>query len=504
MQVRFDLPPGITDDNTSFAEQARWRDGSNMRFWRGRPQTIGGWERFLLDSLQGVCRNILPWTDNVGTRNVAFGTHSHLMVEVGGALYDITPTGLAVGNVDGLAGLGYGIGGYGLGGYGLASSTTLFPRTWSLATWGQNLIASPRGGTIYAWENNTANRAVPITNAPAVCNNVLVVPQRQVIALGTNESVGGAFNPLCIRWSDLEDRTIWGETPTNNAGEQILEGSGRIIGGAVAGEGFFVWTDNAVYIARFVGDPGQTWRFDRLGENSGLMSPNAAIVVGNIAHWITPSGQFLRCAAGGAPQAIECPILSDFLDNLAPAQADKVTAFHNARWNEIWWHYPDARDGVECSRYVALSLNDGAWFRGDMARTAMVDNGAAPFPIGADPAGAVYFHEKGQAADGGLLSWSIETSDLVLTPEADRVALARGIWPDFYQQGPFVTMTARTRMNPQGTERFAGAWPIEPGRSKVDFTFSGRSVRLAFEGSGTASFVRFGVPVLDVQPAGRK
>ncbi len=530
-KIRLSLPPGLTDDETAFSEQARWRDGSNVRFWRGRPEVIGGWERFANSDLIGVCRAILPWTDTSGLMNTAFGTHSALMIEQSGLLYDVTPFGLAAGSIDGLSGLGYGVGGYGGGGYGSPGSAALAPRTWSLANWGQNLLASPRGGTIYAWDNgdttvtatvatraslNVVTRsglevvsrplaiAAPVANAPAAVTCMIVVPERQVIALGTNESVSGVFNPLCIRWSDLENRTVWGESPTNNAGEFILEGSGQIVGAHVAPFGFFVWTDNAVFYARFVGDPGQTWRFDRLGQNAGLIGPKAVTVVGGVAVWLTPSGQFMRCEAGGAPTAIECPILRDFWDNISPAQADKIQASAVSQYNEIWWLYPDVRDGLECSRYLALSLVDGSWFRGDLARTAMVDNGVTPFPLAADAAGRVYYHEKGQSADGGSLSWSVETSDLVTSPEADRVGVVRGVWPDFERQGGPITLTILSRMRPQGTETVKGSWSLPPGLGRRDFMTSGRSVRLRFDGGGTASFARFGVPVLDVQASGKE
>lgn len=58
---------------------------------------------------------------------------------------------LAIGLVDGLGVGGYGVGGYGSGGYGSSSATTLYPRTWSLDNWTQNLLACPRGGGIYEW-----------------------------------------------------------------------------------------------------------------------------------------------------------------------------------------------------------------------------------------------------------------------------------------------------------------------------------------------------------------
>ncbi len=92
--ARFPLipPPGIQIDNTTFSADGAWWDCDKVRFWRDRPQTIGGWEPYVTDQLTGVCRNLLPWKDNAGEMNTAFGTHSNLEVYYGGQLYDITPT----------------------------------------------------------------------------------------------------------------------------------------------------------------------------------------------------------------------------------------------------------------------------------------------------------------------------------------------------------------------------------------------------------------------------
>lgn len=73
---------------------------------------------------------------------------------------------LAPGQQDGLAGAGYGTGGYGSGGYGGGSSgLTLYPRTWSFDQWGQNLLASPRGGGLYEWGPNAVSGNLITQNA---------------------------------------------------------------------------------------------------------------------------------------------------------------------------------------------------------------------------------------------------------------------------------------------------------------------------------------------------
>jgi hypothetical protein len=93
MRVPLSPPPGLVSDDTTFSSEGAWEDGNNVRFVRGKPQTIGGWGVQFNDELTGVCRNALAWTETSAGLNIAFGTHSALQVYVSGALYDITPAG---------------------------------------------------------------------------------------------------------------------------------------------------------------------------------------------------------------------------------------------------------------------------------------------------------------------------------------------------------------------------------------------------------------------------
>ena len=131
------------------------------------------------------------------------------------------------------------LGAYGTGGYGQPSTTDYFPLTWSFAAWGQNLLASPRNQTIFAWTNNTASKAVALANAPANVTHMLVAPLNggyQVFALGCNEEVSGVFNPSCIRHSSIRDNTEWSTSATGStAREYVLTGGGRIVAGRMAG-----------------------------------------------------------------------------------------------------------------------------------------------------------------------------------------------------------------------------------------------------------------------------
>lgn len=509
MKLPLDLPPGLNGDDTPLAAGGRWADGSNVRFRLGRAETIGGWERLMTQPLTGVCRGIFPWTDNAGVLNVGFGTHSKLQLWRGGGLFDITPaSGFAPGAIDGAGSAGYGTGGFGVGGYGLPSVADYFPLTWSFGAWGQQLLASPRGQTIFAWTNDTAEPAQPVANAPANVTHMLVAPLNggyQVFALGCNEEVSGDFNPLCIRHSSVRDNTQWSTSASGStAREYILTGGGRIVGARMCGPAMLVWTGDALFLGTFVGALNQPWRFERVGRNCGLIGPNAAVVVGQTAFWVSPDRQFHRYALGGQPEPVACPIRRDFAEELAASQGDKVVASSNGAFSEVRFDYPDRRDGYENSRYLAVAVSGadaGAWHRGTMARTAFVDAGPSAYPMAATYEGVVFLHEKGRSADAGPFSWFVETADISL--DADSTVLIRGLWPDFRDQVGPVTISVEGRLTPQDAVPTVQAAGVTPGEPRADLLLTGRVFRARFAGNSGPTGCRIGQPTFDVAVAGR-
>lgn len=508
MKIRFELPPGLNGDDTTFSGSGRWADGSNVRFRLARPEVIGGWERLMTEPLSGVCRGLFPWTDNAGVLNIGFGVHQGLQLWRGGELFDLTPaSGFTAGAIDGAGSAGYGTGGFGVGGYGLPSVSDYFPLTWSFGAWGQHLLASPRNQTIFAWTNNTAQKAQPLANAPANVTYMLVAPLNggyQVFALGCNEEVSGTFNPLCIRHSSIRNNTQWSTSASGSTSrEYVLTGGGRIVAGRMCGPCLLVWTGDALFLGTFVGALNQPWRFERVGRNCGLIGPNAAVVVGQTAYWVSPDRQFYSYALGGQATPIPCPIRRDFAVELAASQGDKVVASSNAEFSEIRFDYPDRRDGYENSRYLALSVNGpdaGSWHRGAMARTAFVDAGPSAYPIGVAFDGSVFLHEKGRSADGASFDWFIESADAYLDPEA--TLLVRGLWPDFKDQSGPVSVSVSARLHPQSPDTASAVAAMAPGDPRADLLLSGRLFRVRFSGGSAPTGCRIGAPTFDVAPAG--
>lgn len=498
MRFAFQPPPGLFSDDTTFASPGVWEDGSNMRARLGNMEVIGGWGLAFADTLTGVCRNSIAWTENDGSPTLAFGTHSALHVYTDGTLFDITPTGLAAGNEHSSAGSpGWGSGTWGMGTWSTPASD-YYARTWSFGTYGESLIANPRGGTIYQWENDPLTEAAEVTNAPAQVNCILVTEQRQVAAFGCNEEVSGNFNPLAIRWSNIEDITDWTTASDNNAGEYILEGGGRIVMARQIGQDIAVWTDSALFWMRFIGEPGQTFFVDCVARNSGLIAPNAVHVVEQTAIWIAPDYQFRIWQLGGAPNILPCPIWKDFVGNLATSQKEKIVATGVSKFGECWFFYPDARDGNENSRYVAYSLGEASnpWFKGVMPRTAAMDAGAIAHPIMTSPEGQVYYHEYGSFSG----EWFVKSADQYVD-EGGRAMQVQGIEPDFENQSGEIELTIQVRGNPQSDPIEKGPFVLTPGLRKRDFRATGRVLSVRLHGTG---YARLGKPVFPLVEAGRR
>jgi hypothetical protein len=502
------IPTGLNSDDTALASSPAWVDGSNVRFHDGKAQAKGGWESVTQTLLSGVCRLAFPWTDNAATLNVAFGTHTHLQIFQGGAVFDITPSsGFTPGAIDGAGSSGFGTGAFGIGGFGSPSSTDYFPLTWSAGAYGQTLMASPRNQTIFQWSNATGTPAVAVTNAPAQVTYMLVTPQRQVMALGCSQEVGGVFNPNCIRHSDVGSPTGWSTiaSSSSTSREYVLPGGGRIVAGRVMGSNVLIWTSDALWLGTYVGQVTQVWRFDKVGDKCGLAGPGAAIVAGSTAFWVSPDRQFHTYSLNGFVQPVTCPIRQDFADNLAASQNDKIVASSVAEYNEIRFDYPDSRDGYENSRYVSLRIagpDVGKWHRGIMARTSMVDAGPSLYPCGTTYAGNVYWHEKGNSADGANLAGFIESANLYL--DEDSVMLVRSSWPDIADQIGPLSLTLTGRFYPQGDPTVVGPITLQPGQDQADFKAKARLFRVRIDFNSSPSFFRLGLITFDAKQCGRR
>jgi len=88
---KFVFKPGINKEGTNYSNEGGWFDADKVRFRKGRPERIGGWEKNSNNSFIGTCRKIHCYKDVEQTKYSLLGTHKKLYVQEGNSFFDITP-----------------------------------------------------------------------------------------------------------------------------------------------------------------------------------------------------------------------------------------------------------------------------------------------------------------------------------------------------------------------------------------------------------------------------
>lgn len=397
---------------------------------------------------------------------------------------------------------GWGVGSWGQGTWGTprSSNILLAPRTWSLDHWGEFLLASPRGGTIYEWDLSLNGRAVAVDNAPARVNSFFISPERFVVALGANEEFSGVYNPMLVRWCSQSDNTDWTASATNTAGEFPLSVGSFIVAGVASRLQNLIWTDTALYSMQYRADIEFVFGFDVIGTNCGLAGPNAFAEKDGMAFWVTPNGQFYLYD-GAAPRALDCPNQRFVFDAIVRQQFDAIHCGINSKYSEVFWWYSDgSNSSYENNRYISYNYADNAWFIGDMARTAWFDKTFFAGPIGIGPDGYVYVHEVGTTADGLPMNDRIETAPFDMD-DGDLVVNLSRIVPDMELTGA-VDFTIRTRRFPNKPMEMELVRPYSEDMHRIDLRAQGRQMSLSISSRTAETSWRMGDLRVDVTPAG--
>jgi hypothetical protein len=489
--IPLQLPPGQYRNGTDFEASNRWRDASLVRWLDGSLRPVGGWTSRKTSAFASAPRAMLTWLDNSSDSYLAGGTYNKLYyVNPSQTVYDITPSGLTAGNLNGALNVGFGGGFYGYTNYGRApTSSGIYAEatTWSLDTWGEYLMAcSSKDGKIYEWQLNTGVVAQVVANAPVNNKALVVTEERFVFALGA----GG--NPRKIAWCDQENNTSWTPAATNQAGDFELQTVGQIMCGLRMRGRTLILTDNDAHVAQYSGAPF-VYGFERVGTACGVASRRGAVAIDEGAFWMGHNGFFTF--DGSVASEIPCEVSDYVFDDMNPSQITKVYAVHNSQHGEIWWFYPSGTS-TENDRYVALDYKEGYWTTGELDRTAGVDQGVFKNPIWADASGNLYNQETGYTH--GTTKPYAESGSISLG-NGDSIMKVTQLIPDEKTQGQ-VEVTFKTRFHPNDTETSHGAFTLG---NPTDVRFQGRQVRIKVQGTGNENW-RSGVMRIEANAGGRR
>jgi hypothetical protein len=401
--------------------------------------------------------------------------------------------------------LGWGVGGWGNEEWGNARSianadVALDNSSWNLNLWGEDLIATIRGGAIYYWDTSggIGNRAVlvsSITGAESVPSVARVTtvsfPDRHFIAGGTQEyAVGGGGNvdDMLVRWSTQEDFTKFGPTALNTAGDQRLQVGTKVVAMVSAREETIISTDEAIYGMTFVGAPF-IFSFRLLATDAGAAGLNTMISVDGNVFWMGERNFF---AYDGIVKELPCPVKYFVYDRMQKRYIDKVVVGHNKEFKEITWWYVsnDNTAGTvnpENDSYVSYNYVENAWSIGTMDRTSWSDSfGVREVPFAFDPSGILYNHETGTSDNGSAMNCFIETSPREITSEGENLYMVDKIVPNVdMSANTSMELYLNTRKYPSASETVKGPFAVTSSTEKVSVRAKGRQISVKFQTTGT-------------------
>ena len=427
----------------------------------------------------------------------------------------------------------------------------LDPGMWSLDNFGDKAICLIHDGACFEWNsaagNATSTRATIISGAPTASRHMVVsTPDRHLVFFGTETTIGDTTtqDDMFIRFSSQEDINTYTPTATNTAGTQRLSDGSRIMGAIKGRDAIYLWTDNALFTQRFVGQPF-TFAFAQVGTNCGLAGQNACVEVDGAAYWMSKNG-FFRYA--GRLESLPCLVEDHVYDDINLASGNQmISAGLNNLFGEVMWFYPSSTSDV-VNKMVAYNYFDSSpqrpvWTVGTLPRTMWRDsavfgkphalfydaNTDTSFDVVGNTEGrtAYYEHETGTdenrngtitAITANILSGDFDITQARAqgTGQATGVATFRGdgeflmkirrFIPDFIAQTGATRITLNLRNFPNDTAASSslGPFDITTSTQKIDTRARARAIALKIENTAAEQSWKLGTFRLDVQPDGRR
>ena len=361
-------------------------------------------------------------------------------------------------------------------------STVTQAHVWSFANWGEDLIACPRGGKIYALDTSTfagapTTNLTLITNAPSNALGVIMSDtNRTLIAYGAHD--GSVSDPLNIRWCDEEDYTDWTASTANTAGSIRCENGSLIRGVMRARSAFLFSTDTAIYLFRYIGLPF-VFSLTQIAQGSTLVGPNASAEQDGVTYWMGSDGFYQY---DGSVLPLACDVHQYVFSRINAVQSFKVFCGTLRAYNEVWWFYVSS-DATEIDSYVSYNTVEKTWATGSKARTCWLDSSVAfPYPTAAKPAGSIHAEELGTTDDGAAISYNLETSDIEIN-DGSTLLHNRKLIPDYDRITGSHTVTIECRGYPMRAARTKGPFTLTSATDNISVRARGRALRMLFAGS---------------------
>ncbi len=490
--------PGIKRDGTRFLGRY-YADGQWVRFYRGLPRKMGGYNRIVGTASTGIPTGlfVVPDGQNFDVYIGNFNTLNYITIDLSGnpigGFSDITPFGL-INNFNNIWQFGIMFSTVSNGSILIAHAAP------SLAS-----INSQAETPVFYWDIHGADPRMQSTGF-TVSGGVMVL-HPFLFMFGNNGQV---------TWTEANNPTVSLGSARICALKIVCGLSTRGGNSSPAG---LLWSLDSVIRVTFVPDPsGPNFRFDTISNQSSILSSRSVIEYDSLYFWAA-NDRFL--VYNGTVQELQNDMNQNyFFDNLNFSARQAVWVTKVPRWGEIIWFYPSGNSLV-CDRALIYNKRENTWYDTALARSCGYFEQTFGSPIWADSLLGddgfdIWQHEYNingtpiynKVVDGvsTAIDSYFQTGDIAyaaLGPDGNWNGFERNV--DLYRIEPDFVQVGNLTVTPSGRP-YANSAPVtgdivtfDNTVEKIDIHFQERELTLKFESNEIDGFYELGQTLITMR-----
>lgn len=230
--------------------------------------------------------------------------------------------------------------------------TTAATERFRFTQFGDNVIGTDNSSKLQSWVLGTSTAFADLSASAPVAKYITVVRDFVVVANTFESSKQEQYR---VRWSGLNDETIWTPSATNQSDFQDIVDGGQIMG-IRGGEFGLVLLERSIHRMSYIGTPF-IFQFDNISRNKGCMVSGSIAQYQGITFFLSDDGFYMCDGQQVMPIGSE-KIDRWFLDDVSENDYSTMSAAVDPVRKLILWNYK-SKDGSR--KLLAYNFNTKKW-----------------------------------------------------------------------------------------------------------------------------------------------
>jgi hypothetical protein len=226
---------------------------------------------------------------------------------------------------------------------------------WEFVSWGQTVIAVNGMNDLPQQISLGAANFIDLTGAPKA-RHIAVI--KDFVVLGNVSD--SAAQVQRVRWSGINNSSLWSVDATTLADFQDLPGNGGWVQKIISGEQGYVFQERAIWRMTFVGTP-LIFQFDKIHDGIGAYAAQSVVNYENLAYFLSADG-FKVFDGSNISHIGNGKVDKSFFEDLDSNYVNNVRGVVFPDQKCVFWQYPGAGNtGGRCNHILVYSWAFDRW-----------------------------------------------------------------------------------------------------------------------------------------------